>query len=274
MEPPRLIPEDLAPGDARVRDRDASHLRLERIDSPGHPLFARAHDRLWREFGASNEMERREVIAERLTWDPRRPIDGHHLRYELLAVLSGDRVVALRDHTAVVPPSGARALVHLSHVLVEPELRGTGLSGWLRAVPLQAARACVAALGLGPRPITLVGEMEHDDGVTPAVQIRRRSYARAGFLEVDRALVRYAQPDFRPAAEIEATSVQPVPLALIVRRVGAEAESHIPAGELHEIVTALYTLFAAHQRHEHMRPLWRRLAWLPAEGAVPLVPLA
>jgi hypothetical protein len=146
VEPLRPLPEDLAPGDARARDVDWTTLRLERIRSPDHPLLRPVHARLWREFGDKGEMEVLPAIAARLARGAGAPEHGHALRYELLVVLAGDEIVAMRDHTAIVPPRGP-ALVHLSHALVEPRLRGGGLSGWLRALPLQTARACAAALG-------------------------------------------------------------------------------------------------------------------------------
>lgn len=261
----QLLPEDLAPGDGRARDVDWSRLRLERIRSAAHPLFGRAYERLWREFGAQGEMEREAVIAGRLAWD--RPVAGHALRYELLVVLAGQEIVGLRDHTAIVPPrrpgAPGRVLVHLSHVVVEPALRGGGLSGWLRALPLQTARELAADVDAPADAITLVGEMEHPDGVTPAVTARLRSYDRAGFLAVDPATVDYVQPDFRAPHIIEASTLRPVPLMLVVRRVGAEAERTISGAEVRELHTALYTMFGAHIRPEHMAPLWARLDRLP-----------
>lgn len=263
----RIAPEDLAPGDGRARDVDWSQLRLERIRSAAHPLLGRAHDRLWREFGAQNEMERLEVIAERLAWGGR-PLAGHALRYELLVVLAGQEIVGLRDHTAIVPPrrpgAPARVLVHLSHVIVEPALRGGGLSGWLRALPIQTARELAAEVDAPLEAISLVGEMEHPDGVTPAVMARLRSYDRAGFRAVDPAVVDYVQPDFRAPDDIAASTLRPVPLMLVVRRVGAEVEPTISGAEVRELHVALYTMFGAHVRPEHMAPLWARLGRLPA----------
>src|SRR5262245_20968090 len=125
-----LIADDLAPGDARAAGLDWSGLRLERIRAPGHRLFDRAYERLWKEFGEQGEMEKRDVIASRLAWDPCHPANEQALLYEMLAVTAGDEIVALRDHTAIVPKDATRVVVHLSHVLVEPSLRGSGLAGW------------------------------------------------------------------------------------------------------------------------------------------------
>ena len=273
VAPPLLIPEDLAPGDVRGLEVDWTGLRLERVRSADHPLFARLYDRLWREFGALGEMEKREVIADRLAWDPRRPVKHHALRYEMLAVLAGDEVVGLRDHTAIVPrpphrPSHpGQVIVHLSHLIVEPPMRGGGLSAWLRALPLQTARECAAAAGEPDSDrITLVAEMEHPDRRSANVMARLRSYERAGFRKIDPDAVRYMQPDFRPAAEIDASGVQPVPLALVIRRVGREHEPTVSGGEVRDLVRALYSMFGAHARADHMAPLWALLDHFPGPG--------
>lgn len=272
MSAPRFLREDLAPGDDRAEELDVARLGIHVIHDPADPLFRRAYDRLWHEFGHRNEMEAHDVIVARLAHDPRDRVAGHALQYQLLVILDGDEIVGLRDHTAIAPPDSAATLVHMSHVIVEPRYRGTGLAGWLRALPLQAARACAAQLGQPCTAITLVGEMEHP-GDTTDVQTRLRSYDRAGFRKLDPRQVPYHQPDFRPAAEIDATGVRPVPLMLVLRRVGREHEHAAPAAEVREITTGLYTLFAAHQRREHMAPLWALRDALPTIGTVPLLPL-
>jgi GNAT superfamily N-acetyltransferase len=274
---------DLAPGDRAVLDASWDGFTLEAVRSASDPLFDLAWQRLWREFGDRGEMERREVIAGRLAWDPRRPVHGHALLYEMLVVRRNGEMVAVRDHTAIVTPAalafvpGEGPVVHLSHVLVEPSLRGHGLASWLRALPVATARRCLAAArGDGPGAardepaVTLVAEMEHDDGVTPAVIARLRSYARAGFRVVDPARFHYVQPDFRSAAEIDRTSVQPVPLCLVVRRVGREHEGRIPAPELRTLVAALQAMFAEHVRDDHMEHV-RQGTSGPTAGSVDLL---
>jgi len=265
-DPPIPLSFDLAPGDASSQNYDWTGLRLVRVDSVDHPCFSRAYDRLWREFGHRNEMEARDVIARRLA-DPMRRVGDRLLHYQLLVVLAGDEPIAVRDHTAI---AGADSVVvHLSHVVVEPPHRGTGLAGWLRALPLQAARAALPAA----RRVTLVAEMEHPDG-TPDVTARLRSYGRAGFLMVDPTLAPYLQPDFRPPVIIDATAVQPVELALIIRRVGEEPTREIRGAELRDLVAALYTMYASVGTPDaHMAPLWARLAAFPGDDAdVPLRP--
>ena len=271
------IPADLAPGDASALRFDWSGLRVRRIRSTDHPRFGDAFERLWAEFGASREMEQREVIASRLAWDPAVPIDGYRYLYEIMVVEDDDEIVALRDHTAITPAasplSSLDVLVHLSHVLVAPRRRGQGLAAWLRAFPLQAARECTAAGGRAGAGITLVAEMEPPERADAATLRRLASYRRAGFAKLDPARVHYAQPDLRTAAAIAATGVAPVPLALVLRRVGRENERSITGEEVRTIVAALYAMFAVHVRPEHMAPLWELHERLPApHDAVDLVP--
>lgn len=295
--------DDLAPGDRGVLDASWESFTLERLRSPRDEMFDEAFGRLWREFGERGEMERREVIEDRLAWDPRRPVNGHALLYEMLVVKRDHQVVAIRDHTAIVTPAvlageaGAGVVVHLSHVLVEPSMRGRGLASWLRALPVETARRCLA-LARSPRAqargdagaaapgedrrivadrdsigapapapgITLVAEMEHDDGETPAVVARLRSYAKAGFRVVDPRRVPYSQPDFRSAAEIDRSGVRPVPLCLVLRRVGRENEFRITGEELRGIVGALQAMFAVHVRADHMESVRELAAGMPSAG--------
>jgi GNAT superfamily N-acetyltransferase len=275
--PPALIPADLAPGDVASTDFDWTSLRAVRIRRADHPLFEPAYRRLWQEFGARGEMETRAVIEARLRCDPRRPGDRAALLYEILAVQSGDDLVAVRDHTAIAPARHVPGMlppvvVHLSHVLVEPRWRGSGLSAWLRAFPIQTARECRAAAGAATgEAITLAAEMEHAAEGDRAVIARLRSYERAGFAKIDPARVPYRQPDFRPPETIDRTSIRPVPLALVIRRVGRERETVIRGAEVRALVAALYAMYGAHLRSDHMAPLWALLDRLPSpEEAIPL----
>jgi hypothetical protein len=275
--PLELIAADLAPGDATAIDFNWSGLDIVRIRRPDHPLFHAAYRRLWDEFGPRGEMEKLPVIEARMGWAPQQPLNDHALLYEMIAIAARREIVAVRDHTAIVPrlrQAGhrGRVLVHLSHLLVGPHMRGSGLSGWMRAFPIQTARECARLAGGGaPDHITLVAEMEHPDGVTPDVMMRLRSYERAGFAKIGPEQVRYCQPDFRAAETIDMTSVRPLPLALVIRRLGREAETSMSGAEVREIVAALYTMFGATMREDHMAPLWSLVDHLP--GPSDRVPL-
>jgi hypothetical protein len=63
---------------------------------------------------------------------------------------------------------------------------------------------------------------------------------------------------------IDETGLQPVPLRLVIRRVGQEAQRRIAGAEVRAIVAALYEMFAVHIRPEGMAPLWARYGGLPA----------
>jgi len=267
----KFVPADLAPGDAKSIDLATEELEVARIQSRQDPLFATAYERLWGEFGAQHEMEQQEVIARRLDWHPGLAIGDCWLRYEMILVRRGGEFVAVRDHTAVVAcrEGAAHAVVHLSHVLVEPAWRRTGLTGWLRAWPVQAARACLATSGQSANSaITLVAEMEHPDERFPNREIRLKAYEKAGFKKMDPAVVKYFQPDFRPPAEIDASGgPRPLPFSLIVRRVGREAEDSIKGEEIRDIVTALYKMYGTGFRERDMAGLQESLRNYPAADA-------
>jgi GNAT superfamily N-acetyltransferase len=270
---------DLAPGDRGASGYDWTGKTVHRIRSSDHPWFDRAYEALWGEFGAQAEMEERAVIEGRLAWRPDEPVAGHAFLYELVGIEAGGRLVAVRDHTAILRTDATSEtrpgiVVHLSHAWVDPEHRRTGIAAWLRALPLVAARDCAALAGrtvLGS--IVLVAEMEPPSADHPARANRLRAYERAGFRMVDPATVAYLQPDFRSAAEIDATGLVPVPFVLIVRRVGVEDERSLPAAEVRAIVGALYRMYGQHLRESDMKELLRhRDGLIDGDGRVRLVP--
>ena len=168
----------------------------------------------------------------------------------------------------------SHAVVHLSHVLVDPAWRRTGVTGWLRAWPLQTARAGLAAAGLSTNsPITLVAEMEHLDPQFPNRLIRLKAYEKAGFRKVDPSVVPYVQPDFRPPGDIDASGgPRPLPFSLIVRRVGREPEAEVSGAEIRELVECLYHMYGAGFREQDMAVAWQNLRDYPGDEAmVPLI---
>jgi GNAT superfamily N-acetyltransferase len=274
---PLPLADDLAPGDRGAAAFDWSELTIRRVGGAGDADFAPAYDRLWAEFGPRGEMERREVIAARLAWDPARPAGGAALLYELVVVRRTGTIVALRDHTAVVlldargRPRPGPTVVHLSHVLVEPAERRSGLAAWLRALPLAAARRCARAAGrTGDPAVVLVAEMEHP---APAALARLRAYERAGFRKLDPAAAPYAQPDFRPPDVLAVVPPEPVPLALVLRRVGREDEAVMPAAEVRTVVESLYAVYEIHVPAAALDPLRAAAAaWTARQPAFRLLP--
>jgi GNAT superfamily N-acetyltransferase len=258
---PSLRADDLAPGDREVASRDWSDVTVRRVLDSADPDLPLAYEQLWSEFGGRGEMERRRVIEERLGWDPARPAIGAALAYELLVLHRAGKLAALRDHTAVVRlderrrPRPGPVVVHLSHALVLPGERGTGLAAWLRALPLQAARRCAAAAAVSGAEIVLVAEMEPPHPAKPGRMPRLRSYERAGFLKVDPDAAPYAQPDFRPPELLAGRRPQPVPLALVLRRVGREGATAMPAAEVAAVVDSIYAVYGVHVPAVALDPL-------------------
>jgi len=274
MLQPWMIPSDLASGDAKSLERDWSAITLHRIQSTEDPLFAMAFGALWAEFGAIDEIEPASVLASRMQWDGRSLVNGCALRYRMMLFTAADQFAAVRDHTAIVQDGKPGAVVHLSHNLVSPEWRRSGLAGWLRALPIQTARNCLAAQNRpSDSPIILVAEMEHLDPGDAASLVRYKAYEKAGYLKVDPRRVNYMQPDFRPAEEIDFDGLKPLPLALLVRRIGREKESRISGAEVRDIAGALYRMYATGFRECDMAPLFSSLEKYPADDEfIPLLP--
>ncbi|MFA7234751.1 MAG: hypothetical protein WC076_11645 [Terrimicrobiaceae bacterium] len=270
-----MIPSDLAPGDAKSLQRDWSDLELHRIESIGDPRFDAAFGALWSEFGAIGEIEQAEILGLRMLWDPSQIIDGCSMRYRMMLVTADDRFAAVRDHTAIVLEDEPGAVVHLSHNLVAPEWRRTGLAGWLRALPITTARSVLSAQKRPvDAPITLVGEMEHPDASDPATHVRLAAYEKAGCKKIDPGRVGYLQPDFRAHHEIDAGGgPQPIPLCLIIRKVGRENEDYVSGEEVRRIARSLYKMYGMGFRKKDMEIVHASLESYPApEEKIPLIP--
>lgn len=229
-----LFPEasDLAPGDAKSAGLHLSGFAIDRIRSITDPRFDEAYAALWAEFGQKHQMERREVLAGRFAGGPA-------VRYELVLVRQDDAIAAIRDHTAIFVEG--ELIVHLSHLLVTPEYRGSGLAGWMRAFPVAFARELAPGL-----PVTLAAELEYAQDADEISMRRLRGYERAGFRKVDPRAVHYHQPDFRAPEEIAASGgTRPLPLQLCLREVGRPPLETISGARLRRIVAALYRMYGA-----------------------------
>ena len=235
-----LSPHDLAPGDAASAALDLAPFNIARIRSIDDPLFETAYGLLWEEFGWKHEMESRDTLARRMALAP-------EMLYEVVLVRKDGAPAAVRDHTAIAADD--EVIVHLSHNLVLPEWRRSGLAGWMRALPLLTARE------LRPgTPVTLVAEMEYPAPDDPKREIRLRAYGKAGFKKVDPLSVRYHQPDFRAPEVIDAGGgPRPVPFQLLLRQVGREQDDSISGGRVRRIVAALYEMYGRQFRPQDMR---------------------
>ncbi len=270
-----MIPSDLAPGDTKSLERDWSDIDLHPIRSADDPAFDIAFGALWAEFGARSEVEQPTVLSKRLRWNGDELLEGYAFRYRLVLLRSGGKLVAVRDHTAIVRSGVEGAIVHLSHNFIAPDWRRTGLAGWLRALPIQSARHCLTEQRRAPNePITLVGEMKALDHDDPTSYARLKAYEKAGYRLIDPHKIPYLQPDFRAPDEIDLTGgPKPLSLGLIVRRVGRENERTMSGAEVLRIVEALYRVYGETFRSSDMAPVLATFPKYPApEEVIDLLP--
>ena len=182
------------------------------------------------------------------------------LCYEIVLVRHEGALAAVRDHTVI--EAADEVIVHLSHLLVAPEYRGSGLAGWMRAFPAAFAREIAPG-----RPPMLVAELDHPDPCDEGSIRRLRSYERAGFRTVDSRMIPYYQPDFRAPEMIAASGApQPVPLQLCLREVGRPPLEALSGARLRRIVAALYQIYGV-PNDGAMHPALD-LRRYPAEAAV------
>lgn len=269
-----MRPEHLAPGDLKSLQGNWSELELHSIRSRKDSLFEVAFGALWEEFGAAGEMEQAGVIAERMKWHPSHMQNGAALLYAMHLMTRNGEFVAVRDHTAILIEGAPGAVVHLSHNLVAPAWRRTGIAGWLRALPVSTALEALALAGQPiEAPITLLGEMEHFNPQCAATEIRLTAYEKAGYKMVDPSRVHYQQPDFRVPEIIDQESgPQPIPLCLMLRRIGKEHENFLSGAEVRHCVNAVYKMYGRVFRECDMRVVFETLKQYPsADADIPLV---
>ena len=254
---------DLAPGDQNCATFDWSGFQITSLSHRDHDLFQEAYSILWSEFGEKGELEPSSLLNERLHWDPLEIQNHRSLAYEILMIKKNHRIVALRDHSIITTlhQHSAESIVHLSHAWIAPEFRRQGLSGWLRALPIQKARECLSKLRHSPQSsITLVAEMEPLETHSPERVTRLQSYSKAQFSVLDPTRIRYTQPDFRHAIEIDQSGgPRPIHLLLLLRRLGREQETSISASHAKTIIESLYHMYSQSFRPQDMLPLWNQL---------------
>ena len=286
---PGLTTADLAPGDARSVGFNLDPLEFHFVRDPADPWFGAGYEILWREFGSQHEMESREVIWRRLRRHLAEMRDEFSFRYEMIVVTDAEKkIAAVRDHTVILrhtaetstdptipEPRSHDAVVHLSHIWIHPDWRRSGLTGWLRALPIASARAALKESGFpAETAITLAGEMEHPTPGNAAQMIRLNAYEKAGYRKADPQQIPYHQPDFRAPEEIDASGgPTPLPMSLILRRVGRESETAAPAGEIRAIAESLYRMYGLEFRSQDMKAVEETLKNYPqGNTAVALVP--
>ncbi len=261
---------DFAPGDRSARQSDWSGFQCHRIQSASDPHFQTAFDLLWEQFHPAGEMETRETLESRFA---RRASPGggdFNALYEMVLVYEHDRPAAVRDFTLITSARFRHlsVLVHLSHNLVLPPWRRSGLAGWMRALPMAVARLAHLAPD-APRPdgrIALAGEMEAPNPAIEATMVRLKAYGKAGFRKIDPARVPFLQPDFRAPELIAQDEERPLPLQLVVRFRPEPERSVIDGATIREIVGGLYDMYALEFRPEFMRRVRASLDAYPPDA--------
>jgi len=145
----------------------------------------------------------------------------------------------------------------------------------MRALPVSTAHEALAAAGRPiDAPITLVGEMEHFNPSHAATEIRLTAYEKAGYKMVDPSLVDYRQPDFRdPQVIDQENGPQPIPLCLMLRRIGREHEEFVSCAEVRQVVNALYKMYGRSFRKQDMQAVFETLKnYPPPHTRIRLVP--
>ncbi len=292
--PLTLGPGDIAPGEPA--DKVAAAIERFRCeDASTLEEFDRGYRLLDAQFGPLNEIERREVLERWFRQGSLSP-PGAAIRahYHLLIVFDRDgQVAAVRDGFSAVDAKTPRVVELMSHSLVLPAWRRSGVGALLRGAPVAYARRHA------PAEISIVAEMEMVDPTVPDTLVRLLAYRRAGFRVVPPTVLAYAQPDFR---DVDALGVEPVPLPfmLVVRQVGDEDRDTIPASRAVALVDHIAAIHRPSVRPDQLDrirevavrhvdlagpdlPLWRlpespddfpRLARLLRSRLLPLFPAA
>ena len=199
--------------------------RLEEVRTEA--AFDFGYKALEAQFGPVDEIERYSVL---LAWFQKKSLSapGERLRamYHMSLVWDGVSLAAVRDDFAVVDRELGRVVGFMSHSLVLPHYRRTGVAALIRALPVTHAVEDALALGVEPKEITLLAEMEMYEPHREETRVRLYSYGKAGFRVVPPWHMPYAQPDFRDLAALGVEAL-PVPMMILARQVGEESKKTI-----------------------------------------------
>jgi len=244
---------------------------VHRVQGVDDPWFDTGYSLLNQYFGEREEMETRDIITRRLAWNPASAEGDMALMYEMVVILDEDEdVAAVGDYSVVLSRSeiaaGQAAVVHLSHIWVNPHKPGRGIVNrhMFELTRAAATRALIRAGLPENAPITLAAEMEPPTAGNDERIRRIKRFLLAGLRLVEPALIDYMQPDFRPPAVIDNSGdSQPLHLVLMLRRMGRENEDSTCAGEIRHIVQCLYHMYAQGIRPREMMPVLQSLESYP-----------
>ena len=256
--PLHLDPDDAAPEERGARmDEAMRRFTIRQITAPDTEFNA-AYDVLHEEFGARGEIEERSLLAHEMLHAPDE--SNGSISYELLTFYDGDTLAGVRDVFTCVLPDRSGVLVLLSHSLILPPWRRSGLGGLIRAAPVRIARQQGMAADIpGGGRVVLMAEMDPIDPVVEATVVRYLAYCRSGFFVIPSEEILYFQPDFSDWKR-EGRSRHGLPMTMVLRVVEAAGGSAVdpvtdpaiggsdtlPAALMRQIYTAVN---AIHERH-------------------------
>ncbi|MEY3214730.1 MAG: hypothetical protein RIT28_5211 [Pseudomonadota bacterium] len=242
MRPTPLVlsTQDLMPAERNARlDEALARFTITPILAPG-PEFDEVYAFLDAEFGPKNELEAKATLAG---WLGRHGVvDGRFVAYHLLVCHDADGALAGARDCFVIRRGEGPWVVLLSHVLIGPAWRRSGLGALLRAAPVALLRAAGAR---EDDERVLAAEQELIDPADEASIVRQLAYGRAGFSALNPQVFPYAQPDFRPHA-VAAADPKPVPMMLTLRRLGLEAAAEAPAALAWAVLDAFDAVHGEH----------------------------
>lgn len=257
-------------------DQTAHAISVHRVTGIDDPWFDKGFSKLDQYFGSRGEMETRAVIAQRLRWNPADRTGDYSQLYEMAVLTDADNdIAAVGDYSVILSrsaiASGQAAVVHLSHIWVNPHKPGRGIvNRFMHELTVDAARRALQQAELPiTSAITLAAEMEP---IVPNNEERLRRIKRfllGGLRLVDPTTLTYLQPDFRTPEDIDRSGAsQPLHLYLMLRRVERETEAETTVGEIRHIAQCLYHMYAQGIRPQDMAPAYRSLNNYPPDDSL------
>jgi|GEM_PF-97225 len=272
IEPWSFRETDIFPGE-NPEKVGAALARFELEEVRTDEAFEFGYRALDAQFGPINEIERRDVLQE---WFQNKSLTPAEQRvrafYHMSLVWEGRTLAAVRDDFGVVDRQTGHLVAFLSHSLVLPAYRRSGVAALLRALPAVHARNDAVALGVEPTEVSLLAEMDMFEPQRHESLVRLYSYGKAGFRVVPPWHVPYAQPDFRDVLTL-GIEVQPVPMMLLVRQVGEESRTTIEPRRARTLLDALAAIHHVTVDAEQIHAMHRNVSYRldPKGGPIPLL---
>ncbi len=260
IEPWPFVDGDIPSGENPDKVRAAlERFQLEEVRTEAS--FQLGYDALEVQFGPINEIERREVLWSWFEQKSLTPVEQNiRAFYHMSLIWEGQTLAAVRDDFGTVNRQTGAVVAFLSHSLVLPPYRRSGVAALIRALPAPHARLDAHALGVKPTEVSLLAEMEMFEAHRMETLVRLSSYGRAGFRVVPPWHVPYAQPDFRDIAAL-GVEAQPVPMMILVRQVGEESRQTIEPRRARTLLDHLAAIHRVTVDHDQIDAMHRNVSY-------------